>query len=40
MTSGLSSTGSKPLTQKEMIWRYISHIPSRHVKMMRYYSFL
>ncbi len=23
-----------------MLWRYISHIPSRHFKMVRYYGFL
>lgn len=23
-----------------MLWRYISHIPSRHFKMVRYYDFL
>lgn len=28
------------LTQEEMLWRYISHIPSRHFKMVRYYGFL
>ncbi|PNM27162.1 IS91 family transposase [Yersinia enterocolitica] len=28
------------LTQEEMIGRYISHIPARHFKMVRYYGFL
>lgn len=28
------------LSQEEMLWRYISHIPSRHFKMERYYGFL
>lgn len=28
------------LTQEEMLWRYINHIPSRHFKMVRYYGFL
>lgn len=28
------------LTQKEIIGRYISHVPSRHFKMVRYYGFL
>nr|WP_273543606.1 transposase [Serratia fonticola] len=28
------------LSQKEMLWRYISHIPSRHFKMVSYYGFL
>jgi len=28
------------LTQEEMLWRYVSHIPSRHFKMVRYYGFL
>lgn len=28
------------LTQKEMIRRYVSHIPARHFKMIRYYGFL
>lgn len=28
------------LSQEEMLLRYISHIPSRHFKMVRYYSFL
>jgi hypothetical protein len=28
------------LSQEEMIGRYISHIPSRHFKMVRYYGFL
>ncbi|WWK02126.1 transposase [Erwinia aphidicola] len=28
------------LSQEEMLWRYISHIPSRHFKMVRYYGFL
>lgn len=23
-----------------MLWRYVSHIPSRHFKMVRYYGFL
>ncbi|HFI5335102.1 TPA: hypothetical protein ACGQS5_002790 [Serratia liquefaciens] len=23
-----------------MLWRYISHIPARYIKMMRYYGFL
>lgn len=28
------------LTQEEMLWRYVSHLPSRHFKMVRYYGFL
>ncbi|WP_411569364.1 transposase [Serratia sp. UGAL515B_01] len=28
------------LSQEEMLWRYMSHIPSRHFKMVRYYGFL
>ncbi|QXN65220.1 IS91 family transposase [Serratia fonticola] len=28
------------LTQEEMLQRYISHIPARHFKMVRYYGFL
>lgn len=28
------------LSQEAMLWRYISHIPSRHFKMVRYYGFL
>ena len=28
------------LSQEEMLWRYVSHIPSRHFKMVRYYGFL
>lgn len=28
------------LSQEKMIGRYISHIPSRHFKMVRYYGFL
>ena len=28
------------LTQEEMIGRYISHIPTKHFKMVRYYGFL
>ncbi|PNK88331.1 IS91 family transposase [Serratia odorifera] len=28
------------LTQEEMLWRYVSHIPARHFKMVRYYGFL
>nr|AMQ11472.1 Mobile element protein [Shigella dysenteriae] len=28
------------LTQEEMIGRYISHIPAKHFKMVRYYGFL
>lgn len=28
------------LSQEEMIGRYISHIPARHFKMVRYYGFL
>ncbi|MFP2470822.1 transposase [Pseudescherichia vulneris] len=28
------------LTQEDMIGRYISHVPSRHFKMVRYYGFL
>lgn len=28
------------LSQEEMLMRYISHIPSRHFKMVRYYGFL
>ncbi len=28
------------LTQEEMLLRYISHIPDRHFKMVRYYGFL
>ena len=27
------------LTQEEMIGRYISHIPAKHFKMVRYYGF-
>lgn len=23
-----------------MLWRYVSHIPARHFKMVRYYGFL
>lgn len=28
------------LTQEEMIGRYISHVPDKHFKMVRYYGFL
>ncbi|EHT97856.1 transposase [Pantoea stewartii subsp. stewartii DC283] len=28
------------LTQEDMIGRYISHIPAKHFKMVRYYGFL
>ncbi len=28
------------LTQEEMILRYVSHIPQKHLKMVRYYGFL
>ncbi|MGP1923923.1 MAG: transposase [Arsenophonus sp. NEOnobi-MAG3] len=28
------------LMQEEMIERYISYIPTRYVKMLRYYNFL
>lgn len=28
------------LTQEEMIGRYISHVPEKHFKMVRYYGFL
>nr|WP_308738058.1 transposase [Serratia fonticola] len=28
------------LTQEEMQWRYVSHIPARHFKMVRYYGLL
>ncbi|HBR7605364.1 TPA: transposase, partial [Klebsiella pneumoniae] len=28
------------LSQEEMIRRYVSHIPARHFKMIRYYGFL
>lgn len=28
------------ISQEEMLQRYISHIPARHFKMMRYYGFL
>jgi len=28
------------LSQEEMLRRYISHIPDRHFKMVRYYGFL
>jgi hypothetical protein len=28
------------LSQEEIIGRYISHIPARHFRMVRYYSFL
>jgi hypothetical protein len=31
---------TKVLTQKEMILRYVSHIPQHHFKMVRYYGFL
>jgi hypothetical protein len=31
---------TQTLSQEEMLWRYISHIPSRHFKMVRYYGFL
>ncbi|KAF1366412.1 hypothetical protein FHR25_005122 [Yokenella regensburgei] len=27
------------LTQEDMIGRYISHIPAKHFKMVRYYGF-
>jgi hypothetical protein len=27
-------------SQEEMLWRFVSHIPSRHFKMVRYYGFL
>lgn len=33
---GLSDTAR----QEEILWRYITHIPSRHFKMVRYYCFL
>lgn len=29
----------QPLSQEEMIRRYISHIPASHFKMIRYYVF-
>lgn len=28
------------LTQEEMLGRYISHVPAKHFKMVRYYGFL
>lgn len=28
------------LSQEEMLWRYVSHIPAHHFKMVRYYDFL
>ncbi len=28
------------LTQEDMLGRYISHIPAKHFKMVRYYGFL
>lgn len=28
------------LTREEMIGRYISHVPAKHFKMVRYYGFL
>ncbi|NJD84920.1 hypothetical protein EWM60_02570, partial [Candidatus Erwinia dacicola] len=28
------------LSQEEMIGRYISHVPARHFKMVRYFGFL
>lgn len=28
------------LSQEEMLGRYISHIPAKHFKMVRYYGFL
>ncbi|HEM6924387.1 TPA: transposase [Providencia rettgeri] len=28
------------ISQEEMIRRYVSHIPARHFKMIRYYGFL
>ena len=31
---------SQTLSQEEMIRRYISHVPARHFKMVRYYGFL
>ena len=35
-----SVTTAATMTQEEMIERYISHIPAKHFKMMRYYGFL
>lgn len=32
--------GKQVLSQEEMIERYISHIPDKHFKMIRYYGFL
>lgn len=43
MTTGLARTGQhrlQTLPQEERIRRYISHIPARHFKMVRYYGFL
>lgn len=31
---------TQTLSQEEMIGRYISHIPAKHFKMVRYYGFL
>lgn len=28
------------ISQEEMLQRYVSHIPARHFKMVRYYGFL
>ncbi|HGM5492471.1 TPA: transposase [Serratia fonticola] len=28
------------ISQDEMLQRYVSHIPTRHFKMVRYYGFL
>lgn len=31
---------SQRISQEEMLHRYVSHIPARHFKMVRYYGFL
>ena len=31
---------TQTLSQEEMLWRYISHIPSRNFKIVRHYGFL
>ncbi|GAB2942124.1 hypothetical protein GCM10011328_08910 [Hafnia psychrotolerans] len=36
----LCSLNRQKISLEEMLQRYVSHIPSRHFKMVRYYGFL
>ena len=36
----MAGQDQQTLTQEDMIGRYISHIPEKHFKMVRYYGFL